>query len=376
MFKLLTKQGRARRGVLTTPHGTVDTPVFMNVATQAAVKGALSSDDLTSVNCQVALANTYHLHVRPGDELIRALGGVHKFMGWNAPLLTDSGGFQIFSLASRRTISEDGVMFRSHVDGRKIFMSPEDSVQIQSNLGSDVAMAFDECIPIPSSREYVLASCDMTTRWLIRCRDELMRLRGSAINPGQMLFGINQGAVFHDIRVAHMQRIAEFDLPGYAIGGLAVGETATEMYDIVETVEAHMPQDRPRYLMGVGTPLNLIEAVARGIDMFDCVMPARNGRHGRLFTWQGSINILNEKFKDDPRPIDEDCQCPVCAKPFARAYLRHLFKAGEMLAMRLAVLHNLYFYNDLMQKIRDALDRNEFDALRTKLSCNFTQGQV
>ncbi|MCL2401531.1 MAG: tRNA guanosine(34) transglycosylase Tgt [Oscillospiraceae bacterium] len=376
MFKLLTKQGRARRGVLTTPHGTVDTPVFMNVATQAAVKGALSSDDLTSVNCQVALANTYHLHVRPGDGLIRELGGVHKFMGWDAPLLTDSGGFQIFSLASRRTISEDGVMFRSHVDGRKIFMSPEDSVRIQSNLGSDVAMAFDECIPIPSSREYVLASCDMTTRWLIRCRDELMRLRGSAINPGQMLFGINQGAVFHDIRVAHMQRIAEFDLPGYAIGGLAVGETATEMYDIVETVEAHMPQDRPRYLMGVGTPLNLIEAVARGIDMFDCVMPARNGRHGRLFTWQGSINILNEKFKDDPRPIDEDCQCPVCAKPFARAYLRHLFKAGEMLAMRLAVLHNLYFYNDLMQKIRDALDRNEFDALRTKLSCNFTQGQV
>ncbi|MCL2408297.1 MAG: tRNA guanosine(34) transglycosylase Tgt [Oscillospiraceae bacterium] len=376
MFKLLTKQGRARRGVLTTPHGTVDTPVFMNVATQAAVKGALSANDLTSINCQVALANTYHLHVRPGDELIRALDGLHKFMGWDAPLLTDSGGFQIFSLASRRTISEDGVVFQSHVDGRRIFMSPEDSVRIQSNLGSDIAMAFDECIPIPSSREYVLESCNRTTRWLIRCHDELARQQESAINQGQMLFGINQGAVFNDIRIAHMRRIAELELPGYAIGGLAVGETATEMYDIVETVEEHMPQDRPRYLMGVGTPLNLIEAVARGIDMFDCVMPARNGRHGRLFTKWGSINILNEKFKDDPRPIDEECNCPVCAKPFARAYIRHLFKSGEMLAMRLAVLHNLHFYNDLMRKIRDSIDNGSFEELRANLSCNFVQGQV
>jgi len=370
MFKLLTQQGRARRGVFVTKHGEVQTPVFLNVATQGAIKGALSSDDLLSVGCQVALSNTYHLHVRPGDELIRNLGGLHKFMAWNGPILTDSGGFQIFSLAARRKITEEGALFHSHVDGRRIFMSPEDSVRIQSNLGADIAMAFDECIAIPSPRGYVEASCERTFRWLLRCKEELKRLP-----DGPVLFGINQGATFGDIRVSHMRRIVELDLPGYAIGGLAVGETAEEMYDVIDTVEEHMPTDRPRYLMGVGTPENIIEAVARGIDFFDCVMPARNGRHGRLFIRGGSININNERYKDDPRPIDPECTCPVCLK-FSRAYIRHLFKAGEMLAMRLTVLHNLHFYNNLMKMIRDAIEHGEFDALRSNYACFSREGQV
>jgi len=378
MFKLIKKQTKARRGEFTTGHGAIQTPVFMNVATQAAIKGALSSDDLKTVGCQVALSNTYHLHIRPGDNLIRSLDGLHKFMAWNAPILTDSGGFQIFSLAGLRKITEEGVKFNSHVDGRKIFMSPEDSIRIQSNLGSDIAMAFDECIEIPSPRSYVEKSCDMTYRWLVRCKDELDRLKTEAKrtqedspllpplppiqNPNQVLFGINQGAAYEDLRIAHMKRIAELDLPGYAIGGLAVGETTQQMYDTVEIVEEHMPEYRPRYLMGVGTPQNIVEAVSRGIDFFDCVLPARNGRHGRLFTWSdgGSINIKNERFKDDPQPIDEQCQCPVCQK-FSRAYIRHLFKSGEMLAMRLAVIHNLYYYNTLMTKMRDSIDKDEFD---------------
>jgi len=371
MFNLISKIGRARRGEFVTNHGAIQTPVFMNVATQAAIKGALSSADLVTVQCQVALANTYHLHIRPGDELIRSLDGLHKFMAWDGPILTDSGGFQIFSLADLRKITEDGVAFNSHVDGRKIFMSPEDSIRIQSNLGADVAMAFDECIEIPATRDYTEKSCDRTYRWLVRCKEELDRQKNAVgvINPGQVLFGINQGAAYKDIRVSHMKRIAELDLPGYAIGGLAVGETTEEMYDVVETVEEHMPEDRPRYLMGVGTPQNIIEAVARGIDFFDCVMPARNGRHGRLFTWGGaeSININNEQYKNDAGPIDEKCDCPVC-RDFSRAYIRHLFKAGEMLAMRLAVIHNLYFYNTLMARIRDAIEKGEFETLRRTLN--------
>ena len=370
MFKLLKTGGRARRGEYVTGHGVVQTPVFMNVATQAAIKGALSGADLEAAGCQVALSNTYHLHVRPGDELIRSLGGLHKFMAWDRPILTDSGGFQIFSLAGLRKITEEGVAFQSHVDGRKIFMSPEDCIRIQSNLGSDIAMAFDECVEIPSPREYIEKSCDRTTRWLVRCRDELGRLNrcGGAGNmtPGQVLWGINQGATFGDIRASHMKRIAELDLPGYAIGGLAVGETTQEMYDIIEIVEEHMPQDRPRYLMGVGTPQNIVEGVARGIDFFDCVMPARNGRHGRFYTWSGSININNEAYKDDDSPIDAGCDCQVC-RTYSRAYIRHLFRAGEMLAMRLAVLHNLHFYNTLMARICEAIESDEFDALLKKV---------
>ena len=363
MFKLIKKQSRARAGEFTTPHGVIQTPVFMNVATQAAIKGALSSCDLKNVRCQVALANTYHLHVRPGDELVRRAGGLHKFMAWPGPILTDSGGFQIFSLSSRRKITEEGVTFYSHVDGRKIFMSPEDSVRIQANLGSDIAMAFDECIAIPSERRYVERSCDRTFRWLERCRD--------ALSPGQTLFGINQGATFKDLRIAHMKQIAQLELPGYAIGGLAVGETAQEMYDVIDAVEEHMPQDRPRYLMGVGTPANILEGVERGVDFFDCVMPARNGRHGRLFTSGGSINILNERHKEDQGPIDPQCDCFVC-RTFTRAYLRHLFKAGEMLAMRLAVMHNLYFYNTLTEKIRCAIENDEFDTFKTQCLESFS----
>ncbi len=367
MFTITAQEGCARRGILNTAHGLVQTPVFMNVGTQAAIKGALSADDLKTVGCQVELSNTYHLHIRPGDDIIRNQGGLHKFMGWDEPILTDSGGFQIFSLAGLRKISEDGVTFASHVDGRRIFMSPEDCIRIQANLGSDIAMAFDECVKIPAVYAYAKNSCDRTYRWLVRCRDELehQKVQPDAINPGQMLFGINQGAVFPDLRVAHMKQIAELDLPGYAIGGLAVGETTEEMYDIIETVEPHMPQDRPRYLMGVGTPVNIIEAVYRGIDFFDCVMPARNGRHGHLFTWSGIMNINNEKYKNDPDCIDWQCGCPVCNK-YSRAYLRHLFKAEEMLAMRLAVMHNLYFYNNLMEKIRKAIDCSEFYAFRLK----------
>ena len=369
MFKLKKQEGRARRGELATPHGTVQTPVFMNVGTAAAIKGALSAADLKTIGCQVELSNTYHLHLRPGDELVRDMGGLHRFMTWDGPILTDSGGFQIFSLASLRKISEDGVKFNSHIDGRHIFMGPEESMRIQANLGSDIAMAFDECIKIPSPREYVEKSCERTYRWLIRCKAAIgeYNSREDAVNPGQMLFGINQGAVFTDIRIEHMKKIAELDLPGYAIGGLAVGETHQEMYDTIQAVEEHMPKDKPRYLMGVGTPGNIIEGVARGVDFFDCVMPARNGRHGHLFTWNGIINIKNEKYMRDELPIDSECDCPVC-KRYSKAYIRHLFKANEMLAMRFAVMHNLYFYNKLTERIRESLDNEGFEQFRGKYS--------
>ncbi len=370
MFKLHKKNGNARRGEFHTPHGVIQTPVFMNVGTQAAIKGAVSSEDLKKINCQVELSNTYHLHVRPGDDVIRSLGGLHKFMAWDKPILTDSGGFQVFSLSTLRKIKEEGVYFASHVDGRKIFMGPEESMKIQSNLGSDIAMAFDECIENPAPRDYVINSCQRTTRWLIRCRDALDKLNKeeNAVNPGQVLFGINQGGTYPDLRIEHMKAIRELDLPGYAIGGLAVGESTEEMYSIIDAVEPFMPQDKPRYLMGVGTPSNIIEAVARGVDFFDCVMPARNARHGHLYTWNyGCINIKNEKYKLSDMPIDPECKCPVCST-YSRAYLRHLFKAEEMLAMRLSVLHNLYFYNELMQKIRDAFDNDTFGAFRAKWS--------
>ncbi|MBP5167819.1 MAG: tRNA guanosine(34) transglycosylase Tgt [Oscillospiraceae bacterium] len=369
MYRLIKQEGHARRGEFETPHGTVQTPVFMNVGTQGAIKGALSAEDLKTIHCQVELSNTYHLHVRPGDELIKSLGGLHKFMTWKGPILTDSGGFQIFSLASLRKIKEEGVSFNSHVDGRHIFMGPEESMRIQSNLGSDIAMAFDECVKIPSPRKYVEQSCERTVRWLERCKkaNAEFNAREDAVNPGQMLWGINQGAVFHDIRTAHMKRIAELDLPGYAIGGLAVGETHQEMYDTIEAVEEYMPKDRPRYLMGVGTPGNIIESVYRGIDFFDCVMPARNGRHGHLFTWNGIINIRNEKYLQDESPVDPECDCPVCRR-YSRAYLRHLFKAEEMLAMRFSVMHNLYFYNSLTEKIRLALDTGRFAEFRMRYS--------
>ena len=369
MFRLKNQEGHARRGELTTPHGTVQTPVFMNVGTQGAIKGALSARDLKEIGCQVELSNTYHLHVRPGDELVKDMGGLHRFMTWDGPILTDSGGFQIFSLAKLRKIKEEGVYFNSHVDGRHIFMGPEESMRIQANLGSDIAMAFDECVKIPSPREYVIQSCERTSRWLERCKKALSAYNSmdDAVNPGQMLFGINQGAVFHDIRIAHMKKIAELDLPGYAIGGLAVGETHQEMYDTIEAVEEYMPADRPRYLMGVGTPGNIIEGVWRGVDFFDCVMPARNGRHGHLFTWNGIINIKNEKYAKDEQPIDPLCDCPVCRR-YSRAYVRHLFKAEEMLAMRLAVGHNLYFYNSLTRRIRQSLEEGSFAAFRREFT--------
>ncbi|MEE0795304.1 MAG: tRNA guanosine(34) transglycosylase Tgt [Oscillospiraceae bacterium] len=369
MFKLIKTEGHARRGEFTCPHGTVQTPVFMNVGTQGAIKGALSAKDLSEIGCQIELSNTYHLHVRPGDELIKSLGGLHKFMTWDGPILTDSGGFQIFSLAELRKIGEDGVRFNCHVDGRHIFMGPEESMRIQSNLGSDIAMAFDECIKIPSPYEYVRQSCDRTVRWLERCKKALAQYNSEpdAVNPGQVLFGINQGAAFHDIRIDHMKRIADLDLPGYAIGGLAVGETAEEMYDTISAVEEYMPKDRPRYLMGVGTPGNIIESVWRGVDFFDCVMPARNGRHGHLFTWEGIINIKNAKYERDEGPIAPGCDCPVCRR-YSRAYVRHLFKAEEMLAMRFAVTHNLWFYNDLMRRIRAALDEGRYAAFRERYS--------
>ena len=369
MYKLLKTEGHARRAEFETAHGTVQTPVFMNVGTQAAIKGGLSAEDLKTVNCQVELSNTYHLHVRPGDELIKELGGLHKFMVWDRPILTDSGGFQIFSLASLRKISEEGVHFNSHVDGRKIFMGPEESMRIQSNLGSDIAMAFDECIKIPSPKDYVIKSCDRTYRWLKRCKEANAdyNSREDAVNPGQMLWGINQGAVFHDVRIEHMKKIGDLDLPGYAIGGLAVGETHQEMYDTIEVLDEHMPKDKPRYLMGVGTPSNIIEGVARGVDFFDCVMPARNGRHGHLYTWNGVINIKNEKYMHDEDPIDVRCSCPVCRK-YSKAYLRHLFKAEEALALRFSVAHNLYFYNSLMQNIRDNLDSGTFGQFKKEYS--------
>ncbi|HIQ69206.1 MAG TPA: tRNA guanosine(34) transglycosylase Tgt [Candidatus Avoscillospira stercorigallinarum] len=369
MFTVLKTEGRARRGVFTCPHGTVQTPVFMNVGTLGAIKGALSAADLEHIGTQVELSNTYHLHLRPGDQVVKQLGGLHKFMTWNGPILTDSGGFQVFSLASLRRIKEEGVYFASHIDGRKIFMGPEESMRIQSNLGSDIAMAFDECIENPAPYDYVKASCQRTTRWLRRCKAELDRLNQlpDTVNPGQVLFGINQGGTYPDLRIRHMEEIAQLDLPGYAIGGLAVGESTETMYEIIEAVEPHMPAEKPRYLMGVGTPSNIIEAVARGVDFFDCVMPARNARHARLFTWDGAINLKNAKYELDQGPIDPHCDCPVCRR-YSRAYLRHLFKAEEMLAMRLSVMHNLYFYNTLTAKIREALDNGTFAQFRAQWS--------
>lgn len=369
MFQVLKTEGKARRGVFTCTHGTAQTPVFMNVGTQGAIKGGLSAHDLKEIGCQIELSNTYHLHLRPGDDVVRQMGGLHKFMDWDGPVLTDSGGFQVFSLASLRKIKEEGVYFSSHIDGRKIFMGPEESMQIQSRLGSDVAMAFDECVENPAPYDYAKASCERTARWLERCKVEHDRLNAlpDTVNPYQMLFGINQGATFSDLRVWHMEEIRKIDCDGYAIGGLAVGEPTEVMYEIIEAVEPHMPADKPRYLMGVGTPSNIIEGVARGVDFFDCVMPARNARHGRLWTWNGSLNIKNEKYKLDDTPIDPECDCPVCRR-YSKAYLRHLFVAGEMLAMRLAVAHNLYFYNKLMERIRTALDNGEFAAFRREYS--------
>ena len=369
MFRVIKTEGCARRGEFTCPHGVAQTPVFMNVGTQGAIKGGLSAFDLKDIGCQIELSNTYHLHLRPGDDVVRRMGGLHKFMGWDGPLLTDSGGFQVFSLAGLRKITEEGVTFSSHIDGRRIFMGPEESMRIQSNLGSDVAMAFDECVENPAPYDYAKASCERTLRWLERCRAEHDRLNAlpDCVNPGQVLFGINQGATYEDLRVWHMKQTAKTGCGGYAIGGLAVGEPTEVMYRIIEAVEPHMPADKPRYLMGVGTPSNIIEAVARGIDFFDCVMPARNARHGKLFTWSGALNIKNERFKLDGLPIDPRCDCPVC-RGFSRAYLRHLLVAGEMLAMRLAVTHNLYFYNSLMARIRAALDAGQFAAFREEYS--------
>lgn len=367
MYRLILKSGNARRGEFVTPHGTVQTPAFMNVATCGAIKGAVSSYDLADLKCQVQLCNTYHLHVRPGDELVHELGGLHRFTGWSGPILTDSGGFQVFSLAKLRNIKEEGVYFSSHVDGRKIFMGPEESMRIQSNLGSTIAMAFDECVENPAEYSYSSASCDRTYRWLVRCKAEMERLRAlpTTINPQQMLFGINQGCTYDDLRVEHMKRIAELDLDGYAIGGLAVGEPKEDMYRIISAVEPYMPADRPRYLMGVGTPGNIIEGVYRGVDLFDCVMPSRNARHGHLFTWDGIINLNNKKYEKDLQPIDPTCDCPTCRR-HSRAYIRHLFKSKEMLAMRLCVMHNLYFYNTLLERVRAALEENRFEAFRAQ----------
>ena len=361
-FTLLKQEGRARRGTFETVHGTVQTPVFMNVGTSAAIKGGISTEDLYELGCQVELSNTYHLHIRPGDTVIRAHGGLHKFFNWTRPILTDSGGFQVFSLASLRKITEEGVAFNSHFDGKRIFMGPEESMQIQSNLGSTIAMAFDECVENPAPYPYVKASQERTIRWLRRCRAELDRLNSlpDTVNPNQMLFGINQGGTYDDLRVQNMIETAKIPCDGYAIGGLAVGEDAETMYHIIEVVEPHMPADKPRYLMGVGTPQNIVEAVYRGIDFFDCVMPSRNARHGNVFTWEGKVNILNEKYIYDQRPIAPECNCPACRR-YSRGYIRHLFKAREALGMRLAVMHNLYFYNELMQKIRDALDEGRYE---------------
>lgn len=367
MYRLIKKQGNARRGEFITPHGTVKTPAFMNVATCGAIKGAVSALDLKDIKCQVQLCNTYHLHLRPGDEIIKKFGGLHKFTRWKGPILTDSGGFQVFSLAKLCTIREEGVYFSSHIDGRKIFMGPEESMRIQSNLGSTIAMAFDECVENPAEYDYAKASCERTVRWLKRCKDEMKRLNSleDTINKEQMLFGINQGSTYKDLRIEHMKKIRELDLDGYAIGGLAVGETAQEMYETIEAVEPYMPEDKIRYLMGVGTPANILEGVNRGVDLFDCVMPSRNARHGNLFTWSGTVNILNAKYELDKSPIDPECDCPTC-RNFSKAYLRHLFKSGEMLGMRLAVIHNLYLYNTLLEKIRIALDNDEFDCLYDK----------
>jgi queuine tRNA-ribosyltransferase len=366
MFELIKTDGRARRGRFYTVHGNIETPVFMNVGTSGAIRGGLSALDLLEVNCQVELCNTYHLHVRPGDELIKNMGGLHKFISWERPILTDSGGFQVFSLTKLRKIREEGVYFNSHIDGKKIFMGPEESIKIQSNLGSTVAMAFDECVENPATYKYVKESHERTVRWLGRCKAELERLNGreDTLNKAQLLFGINQGGIYGDLRIENMERIVKLELPGYAIGGLAVGEETGAMYDIIDTVEPHMPPGKPRYLMGVGTPSNIIEAVWRGIDFFDCVMPTRNARHGNLFTWKGYLNLLNQKFKEDPGPVDAGCGCHAC-RNFSRGYIRHLLKIDEILGMRLCVIHNLYFYNELMQKIREAVNAGAFEKFRS-----------
>ena len=361
MYKLLKTEGRAKRAEMETVHGTIQTPVFMNVGTVAAIKGAVSTEDLKDIGCQVQLSNTYHLHVRTGDKTIKELGGLHKFMVWDRPILTDSGGFQVFSLAGLRKIKEEGVSFHSHIDGRKIFMGPEESMQIQSNLGSTIAMAFDECPPAKAERRYVEDSVARTERWLVRCKDEMKRLNSleDTVNPHQMLFGINQGAVYDDIRIENAKRISEMDLDGYAVGGLAVGETHEEMYHVLEETVPYLPKDKPTYLMGVGTPANILEGVERGIDFFDCVYPSRNGRHGHVYTNHGKLNLFNQKYEKDMRPIEEGCQCPAC-RTYSRAYIRHLLKAKEMLGMRLCVLHNLYFYNHMMEEIRQSLDEGRF----------------
>ena len=367
MYELLKKDGRAKRGRFTTVHGVIETPVFMNVGTAAAIKGAVSTDDLRGIKTQVELSNTYHLHVRPGDEVVKKLGGLHKFMNWDKPILTDSGGFQVFSLAKLRKIKEEGVHFNSHIDGHKIFMGPEQSMQIQSNLASTIAMAFDECPSSVADRKYMTNSVERTTRWLKRCKDEMARLNSlpDTINPHQMLFGINQGGIYEDIRIAHAQQIAELNLDGYAVGGLAVGESHEEMYRILDAVVPHFPENKPTYLMGVGTPANILEAVDRGVDFFDCVYPSRNGRHGHVYTNHGKMNLFNAKYELDDRPIEEGCNCPAC-RSYSRAYIRHLLKAKEMLGMRLCVLHNLYFYNTMMEEIRDAIDAGEFQAYKKR----------
>ena len=367
MYELLKKDGRAKRGRFTTVHGVIETPVFMNVGTAAAIKGAVSTDDLRGIKTQVELSNTYHLHVRPGDEVVKKLGGLHKFMNWDKPILTDSGGFQVFSLAKLRKIKEEGVHFNSHIDGHKIFLGPEQSMQIQSNLASTIAMAFDECPSSVADRKYMTNSVERTTRWLKRCKDEMARLNSlpDTINPHQMLFGINQGGIYEDIRIAHAQQIAELNLDGYAVGGLAVGESHEEMYRILDAVVPHLPENKPTYLMGVGTPANILEAVDRGVDFFDCVYPSRNGRHGHVYTNHGKMNLFNAKYELDDRPIEEGCNCPAC-RSYSRAYIRHLLKAKEMLGMRLCVLHNLYFYNTMMEEIRDAIDAGEFQAYKKR----------
>ncbi len=375
MYTVLKQEGRAKRARLETVHGTIETPVFMNVGTVAAIKGAVSTMDLHEIKTQVQLSNTYHLHVRPGDEIVKKLGGLHKFMNWDRPILTDSGGFQVFSLAKLRKIKEEGVYFNSHIDGRKIFMGPEQSMQIQSNLGSTIAMAFDECPSSVASREYVQASVDRTTRWLQRCKDEMARLNSleDTVNPHQLLFGINQGAIYDDIRIQHAKTISQMDLDGYAVGGLAVGETHEEMYRILDSVVPYLPMDKPTYLMGVGTPANILEAVSRGVDFFDCVYPSRNGRHGHVYTNFGKINLFNAKYELDDRPIEEGCQCPAC-RHYSRAYIRHLLKAKEMLGMRLCVLHNLYFYNTMMEEIRDALDKGCYEEYKAEKLAGMAAG--
>jgi len=375
MYRLIAQDGKAKSGEFVTVHGTIQTPVFMNVGTLAAIKGAVSTMDLQQIGTQVQLSNTYHLHVRPGDKVVKQMGGLHKFMVWDKPILTDSGGFQVFSLSGLRKIKEEGVYFQSHIDGKKIFMGPEESMQIQSNLASTIAMAFDECPPHPATREYIQASVDRTTRWLERCRKEMKRLNGleDTINPNQMLFGINQGGVFKDIRIEHAKRIRDMDLDGYALGGLAVGETHEEMYYILEETVPYLPLDKPVYLMGVGTPANILEAVDRGVDFFDCVYPSRNGRHGHAYTNHGKLNLLNAKFELDSRPLDEECKCPTCST-YSRAYIRHLLKAKEMLGMRLLVIHNLYFYNHMMEEIREAIREKRFKEYKKKKLEGFVMG--